>query len=121
VCAARSAQFPEIEMSHRSLSLGPILALGCLVAVQAAEVDSWRCGSVIIRRGETLAEVRDHCGEPTLQQTVSEPVFARNSNGGVREIGVTQIDHWTYERSGRIPVRLTFEEGKLTRIEYLEP
>jgi hypothetical protein len=75
---------------------------------------------VLISRGDASTDVLDKCGEPNARETVTEPVYARNANGGTRQIGVVERELWTYDRSNRIPVRLTFEEGKITRIEYID-
>jgi hypothetical protein len=107
-------------MRHlRSAAVFPLLFLAC-AAARGAEVDNWRCSNVLISKGDATDKVLDKCGEPTGRETVTEPVYARNANGGTRQIGVVERELWDYDRSNRIPVRLTFEEGKVTRIEYLE-
>ena len=42
------------------------LATTALVAIAAtqAHAGTMRCGSAVINSGDTLAEVREHCGEP---------------------------------------------------------
>jgi hypothetical protein len=97
----------------------PLLLIG-EDSARADEIDSWRCSNVLISRGDDPAKVRDKCGEPTGRETVTEPMYARNANGSTRQIGVVERELWTYEASNRIPVRLTFEEGKITRIEYID-
>ena len=87
---------------------------------RADEIDSWRCSNVLVSRGDALAKVRDKCGEPSARETVTEPIYARNANGGTRQIGVAERELWTYEASNRIPVRVTFEEEKVVRIEYID-
>jgi hypothetical protein len=106
-------------MRHWSLSAAlPLLLL--LAPGHATEIPSWRCSNVLISRGDASAEVLDKCGEPSARETVTEPVYARNANGSTRQVGVVERELWTYESSNRIPVRLTFEEGTITRIEYVE-
>jgi hypothetical protein len=107
-------------MRHWTLVAALPLLLLVSAAARAAEVDSWRCSNVLISRGNASAEVLDKCGEPSARETVTEPVYARNANGSTRQIGVVERELWTYDRSNRIPVRLTFEEGKITRIEYID-
>jgi hypothetical protein len=108
-------------MRHWTYAAALLPLLFQAAPARAAEVDSWRCSNVLISRGDTPDHVLDKCGQPSGRETISEPMFARNANGSMRQIGVVESELWTYERSARIPVRLTFQEGKLTRIEYLEP
>jgi hypothetical protein len=107
-------------MRHPKFAAVLPLLLAGFSAARAAEVDSWRCSNVLISRGDASTDVLDKCGEPNARETVTEPVYARNANGGTRQIGVVERELWTYDRSNRIPVRLTFEEGKITRIEYID-
>lgn len=107
-------------MRHSTFAVAVPLVLFLLAPARAAEVDTWRCSNVLISRGDDPAKVLDKCGEPTGRETVTEPVYARNANGSTRQIGVVARELWTYEASNRIPVRLTFEEGKVTRIEYID-
>jgi hypothetical protein len=44
----------------------------------------------------------------------------RNANGSMRQMGVVTYEIFTYDGSNRIPVRLTFEEGKVSKIEYVD-
>jgi hypothetical protein len=97
----------------------PLLLL-LTAPVGAGEVPGWRCSSVIISRGDTRAEVLDKCGEPSGRETVTEPRYVRNANGSMRQMGVVTYEIFTYEGSHRIPVRLTFEEGKVSKLEYID-
>jgi hypothetical protein len=107
-----------MRQSTFAAALLPFLLAGA--TARGAEVDTWRCGNKVISRGDASADVLDNCGEPSARETVTEPVYARNANGSTRQIGVVERELWTYDRSNRIPVRLTFEEGKITRIENLD-
>jgi hypothetical protein len=50
----------------------------------------------------------------------SIPVRVRRANGSSGIVGVTQIEHWTYDRgAGQFPALLMFEEGKLKSVELL--
>jgi hypothetical protein len=89
-------------------------------SARAAEIPGWRCSNVIISRGDTRATVIDKCGEPSAHETVTEPRYVRNANGTMRQMGVVTREFFTYEGSNRIPVRLTFDEGKVSKIEYVD-
>jgi len=88
-------------------------------AVTPAFADSLRCGSSLIKEGDTAGYVMEKCGEPGSKQTFSEPVYARRENGTSYEIGTTTKDVWRYRRSsGQFPAVLTFEKGVLRKLEF---
>jgi hypothetical protein len=90
-----------------------------LVIAGPACANTLRCGSVLIREGDTQGYVRDKCGEPDSQQTYTEPVRAVLPNGTSHEVGTTSKDVWRYKRSsGSFPAVLTFEQGVLRKLEF---
>lgn len=96
-----------------------MLATAMAMARDAGAVDTLRCNRSLIDTGMSTVEVRAKCGEPDVVEIERVPVRARNPAGAVVEIGETTIERWTYERGGRFPARLTFEDGTLRRIELL--
>ena len=98
----------------------PIAALLLLVAAAGPVfADTLRCGSSLIKEGDTQGYVRDKCGDPESKQTYTEPVMARRTNGTSYEVGTTSKDVWRYKRSsGSFPAVLTFEKGVLTKLEF---
>ena len=107
-------------MRHWTLAAALPLLLFLEAPARAAEVPNWRCSNVLISRGDAPDRVLDKCGEPSGRETVTEPMYARNANGSMRQIGTVERVRWTYRASNRIPVQVTFEEGKVSRIEYLD-
>ncbi len=106
----------------QSASLTAILAaaLAALTAAPAEAADTLRCGGRLIERGASMAEVESRCGDPDAREIEEVPIRGRGAQGAVITLGVTEIQHWIYEReAGQFPVRLTFEERSLQRIEYL--
>ena len=84
-----------------------------------AFADTLRCGSSLVREGDTQGYVHEKCGEPESKQTYTEPVRARRPNGTAYEVGTTSKDIWRYKRStGSFPAVLTFEEGVLKKLEF---
>jgi len=96
-----------------------ILALATAAAPSAGAVDTLRCGNSLIDPGMSKAEVEAKCGKPDHTEMERVPVLARNSAGAAIRIGETTIERWTYQRGRRLPARLTFEDGRLERIELL--
>jgi hypothetical protein len=95
-----------------------VVTLGA-VAAGPAFADTLRCGSSLVKEGDTQGYVQDKCGEPDSKQTYTEPVRAVRPNGTNFEVGTTSKDVWRYKRdSGSFPAVLTFEKGVLTKLEF---
>lgn len=98
------------------------LVVALLLAAAAttpAIAETLRCGSSLIKEGDTAGYVAEKCGEPLSKQTYTEPVYAHRQNGTSYEIGTTSKDVWRYKRgSGQFPAVLTFEKGVLTKLEF---
>lgn len=85
----------------------------------AGAVDTLRCGRSLVDPGMTAAEVESRCGRPDARDVEQVPIRSRTRSGASIEVGVTTVEHWTYERGRQLPARLTFEDGRLERIELL--
>jgi hypothetical protein len=115
---------PMTRSSLPDLSLGGLLpAVAGLLIVSAygpaARADSLRCGNRLIVVEMAMAEVRRLCGEPESIEVEERPIFARGPKGSIRT-GSYRIERWLYpRRGGQFPAQLTFESGRLTRIELL--
>ena len=84
-----------------------------------AWAETLRCGSSLIKEGDTQGYVQEKCGEPASKQTYTEPVLARRENGTAYEVGTASKDVWRYQRgSGSFPAVLTFEKGVLKKLEF---
>ena len=95
------------------------VAIAALLIAGPACAETLRCGSVLVREGDTQGYVQDKCGEPDSKQTFTEPVRALRPNGTSYEVGTTSKDVWRYRRgSGEFPAVLTFEKGVLTKLEF---
>lgn len=93
----------------------PILAVcvGLLVLLLLAPgrvvAENMRCGEYLIVRGYTFFEVLERCGKPDLEYAWDENYVA-----GVQ----ARVTEWVYEQGpNRFRRVLTFEEGRLRRIE----
>lgn len=79
----------------------------CGALPPAAGADSMRCGTHLVRAGDTKLEVLRHCGEPDLREIVS----------GADE---PKVEQWYYERGSRqFPRVLTFRGFELVRLEII--
>jgi hypothetical protein len=83
--------------------------------------DSTRCRSGrLINVGMTAAEVSSRCGDPKSRTVEDIPILARLPTGAVRQTGTTRAERWIYGRGyGQFDAMLTFEDGKLRRIDLL--
>jgi len=96
-----------MEVSMRQLFLAAVLSL----AVGAAGAESMRCGSKIISPGMSMAEVLQHCGEPTRKEVEEHDIRSGN-----QIIGTTELHRWTYSSYSRVRV-LEFDQDKLLSIK----
>lgn len=100
-----------------------VLLLGLLVSAPAF---AFRCGSKIVREGDTRSEVAAKCGEPTdviMQRSVfRRPVvwsYGRPYYVGENYIEVP-VESWVYNLGpNKLMRRLRLEGGVVTEIETL--
>jgi hypothetical protein len=98
----------------------PAAILGlCLAAGAPAHADTLRCGNKLVAPGDTATEVLAKCGKPESVDVITEPIRARNAQGGTRVVGETHVEIWRYERGSRsFPAILKFEQGVLKALEF---
>jgi hypothetical protein len=108
--------------------------LTVLFFVSPAFADTFRCGSKLVREGDTKVEVLIRCGEPLTKDAsrtlvgVNKVTTTDKTPGG--EIGITEttreatraeyadVETWTYNPGvGRFLRILTFVGGRLTSVE----
>jgi hypothetical protein len=111
--------FPGERSSRRGGLMQRLTALAILTAIAAtAQADeSFRCGSSIISKDNSLEELVAKCGEPDSRQSVEEDVRAANAGGGSRKVGTTVTETWIYERgSHAFDMVVTIVDGKIKSI-----
>jgi hypothetical protein len=83
--------------------------------------DTIRCrNGRLVNVGMTASEVSGRCGEPKSRTVEEIPVLARLPTGAVRQTGTTHVERWIVGRGqGQMDALLTFEDGKLRRIELI--
>src|SRR5262245_10477351 len=101
---------------------------GCVVALvaaswvhDAAAADTMRCrNGRLVNVGMIDAEVTARCGEPKSRTAQDVPVRAQGAGGGAVVVATTRQERWVYDRGqGEFDAALTFEDGKLVRIDML--
>ena len=92
-----------------------------LLSFGASAQDSMRCrNGRLINVGMTAEDVSSRCGDPKSRTIEQIPVQARLPTGAVRQTGTTEAERWIYGRGqGQVDAMLTFEDGKLLRIDLL--
>ena len=116
MAASSEASFP-----HRAFALPSLVVAVASISFGADADDTMRCRTGrIIDVGMTAAEVSSRCGEPKSRTSEEIPVMARLATGAVRQTGTTIAERWIYGRGqGQFDAMLTFEDGKLLRIDIL--
>ncbi len=92
------------------------------VALPAAPDDTMRCANGrLVNVGMIDAEVVARCGEPKSRTLSERPVRTRGAGGGSIVVGTMRAERWIYERGqGQFDAALSFEDGKLVRLELLK-
>ena len=97
-----------------------LVAFVCAITATPAAL-ALRCGTSLIHEGDLAIQVRQHCGDPASEEVIGYTLRpARIAEGSAvayeREL---KIEQWVYgPESGYYNV-LTFEGGRLKRIERL--
>ena len=91
------------------------------ISFAASAEDTIRCrNGRLVNVGMTSSEVSSRCGEPKSRTLEEIPVMSRLPNGAARQTGTTHAERWIYGRgAGQFDAMLTFEDGKLKRIDLL--
>jgi Protein of unknown function (DUF2845) len=93
-----------------------IAALALCVPVHA---ETLRCGSSLIQEGMSQSYVVEKCGAPDSKMESTEPVYARRPDGFTYKVGEATQEIWRYKRgSGQFPAVMTFQDGKLKKLEF---
>ena len=104
-----------------ALTMVLVAGLAATVSLGATAEDTIRCrNGRLVDVGMTASEVSSRCGNPTSRTVEEIPVLARLPTGAVKQTGTTQAERWIYARGqGQMDAMLTFEDGRLLRIELL--
>lgn len=101
------------------------IALAAALPASLALADAMRCGNRLVRNGDTRAEVRQLCGEPTDIQTrtiLRRPYYDVNGRMVYYGDGMVEIpvEVWTYNFGPyKLMRRVRFVDGLIEDIETL--
>jgi hypothetical protein len=102
-----------------------LLILLVLLGSATATADAMRCGSRIVREGDTLTAVRDLCGEPSDVQSRSilrRPTYYIGGREYYFGDGLVEVpvEVWTYNFGPyKLMRRVRFVDGLVEEIETL--
>jgi hypothetical protein len=100
----------------KSMAL-PTLALG-LASLAATADEPFRCGKWIVTSSMSVAELSAKCGAPTSQESKTQDVQVRNQIGGMRKVGETVTETWTYDRGEHAAAMVvTIVDGRIKSID----
>jgi hypothetical protein len=103
----------------------PIALLALFACAPLAHADAMRCGSKLIREGDTRSLVRDFCGEPSDIQTRSilrRPIVSLNGRRTIVGDGLVEIpiEIWTFNFGpSKLMREVRFVDGRVENINTL--
>src|SRR5277367_4083832 len=102
-----------------------VALLGLLLAPSLLFAESIRCGSQVIEKGSTSADLLEYCGKPT-QVTRNGTVHGLTGNthtaGGItsQATGDFEVETWTYDFGpNQLMERIRIENGIVVQIDSL--
>ena len=99
---------------YRSRSL-ILLALLCALPLSAQAL---RCGTRLVQEGDLALQVRDKCGDPISEELIGYTLRSGYDYGSVREREF-KVEQWVYGPTKGYYDVLTFEAGRLRKIERI--
>ena len=102
-----------------------VVIFGLLLAPSLLCAESIRCGSQLILKGSTSAELLEYCGEPaqkTSNGTVNGLVGNTYTAGGINSqaTGDFEVETWTYDFGpNQLMQRVRIENGIVVQIDSL--
>ena len=77
-----------------------------------------RCGTNLVHEGDLKIQVEDKCGEPVTKEVIGYTLRRAPHAGGFQD-REHQLEEWIYKFQGKYYDVLTFEAGRLVRIEKI--
>ena len=93
------------------------LLLICLC--YSAQSQALRCGTELVEKGDLKIQVKEMCGEPEAIEIVGYTLRTFNSPDGIIRERESVIEEWIYKFQNLYYDVLTFEAGRLVRIEKI--
>ena len=89
----------------------------CLLLMPAVSWTALRCGSRVVKIGDSKADVRMRCGKPDLITREKRDVSSHQRRGKKRSAGGV-VEVWTYNRGAKRLVKILHFQG--TRLMHTE-
>ena len=86
------------------------LAVVLLVISTQVDAGSFRCGTRIVKTGDSISRLVDACGKPALKYKVKESI---RSGGSRKTTGVT---NWIYPRGRKKNMVVSIHSGRVVKI-----
>ncbi len=103
-------------MNH---SIRILLTLACMMLVNPAIAETFRCGQWIASPDMSVEELLEKCGEPA-EKTVEEiDIYGPAVSGAGRvKRGTSTVEKWTYERGSQLfAMVVTIVDGKIKSMD----
>lgn len=94
------------------------LALLLLCTALPLTAQALRCGTHLIQEGDLALQVRDNCGDPISEELIGYTLRDTREYGVARDREF-KIEQWIYGPSKGYYDVLTFEAGRLRKIERI--
>jgi hypothetical protein len=96
-----------------------VLAMVTVLASFTTSADEpFRCGKWIVTSSMSVAELSSRCGAPTSHESKTQDVQVRNQIGGMRKVGETVTETWTYDRGAHAAAMVvTIVDGRIKSID----
>lgn len=98
-----------------------LLAVTAMLTI-AAQAHALRCGTKLVSEGDLALQVRDKCGDPVSEELIGytlRPGFS-SVERNVAYAREYKIEQWVYGAEMGYYNVLTFEGGRLKRIERIK-
>ena len=97
-----------VRMLKKIIHLSLILLLS--LSILDVHAGSFRCGTRLVKTGDSINRLIDACGNPSLKYKAKESV---RSSGSRKMTGVT---NWIYERGSKKNMVVSIHSGKVVKI-----
>jgi|TARA_B110000977_G_scaffold69821_1_gene94816 hypothetical protein len=78
-----------------------------------------RCGTNLVEEGDLKIHIRDICGEPLSVEVIGYTLRTERHTNGYLQEREHILEEWIYKRQSKYYDVLTFEAGRLVRIEKI--
>lgn len=95
------------------------LMMGLLLLAIASPSLALRCGTKLVEKGDLKIQVEDMCGEPEAIEITGYTLRTFNGPSGIIRERESVIEEWIYKFQSSYYDVLTFEAGRLIRMEKI--